>query len=311
MWSKRATEKWHWRTNHLPRSKIVFTKLVIIFSFMLGWGMLMSNYTTHAAVGKVLTMHTVKEYVAKPQPKPISRPPQADEQVEFINNIDSLLASTHGFNFEISVENLNNKSVLNFGPSTPMISASVSKILTAADFLKLAELGKENLNEILSDGQSASYALRQMITISSDTAWESLNDKVTYPQLQNYADSLGLTSYNYIYNTLSAADTVKLYADLYSGDLLDPIDTSLVLSYMKVANFRNYIVAAVPATDIVYHKIGIWNGELNDAAIITNNKTSVVMAIYSLATGPDSNPAVLPSIFQQITKLVLAYNNLL
>jgi len=223
----------------------------------------------------------------------------------FSNEVNAIINNNTGFNFEVSVENLNNQRIINFGPTTPMISASVSKILTAADFLKQVELGKQNSDEILDDGNNASYDLQQMITISSDTAWEALNEQVGYLQLQDYADLLGLDSYNYIHNTLSASNTVKLYGDLYNGELLNKTDTNLILTYMKIANYRTYIVQAVPSSDTVYHKIGLLGDEINDAAIITNGKHSIALAIYSENKDTTEDASALHAIFQQITKVVL------
>ena len=60
---------------------------------------------------------------------------------------------------------------------------------------------------------------------------------------------------------------------------------SLQLSYLSQANYRNYIVAAVPAGDQVYHKVGINDDTLNDAAIIKQGDKYVVLVIFTNGNG--------------------------
>jgi beta-lactamase class A len=58
-----------------------------------------------------------------------------------------------------------------------------------------------------------------------------------------------------------------------------------MMKYLGEANYRQYIVAAVPAGDKVYHKIGIDNDTINDAAIITSNNEYLVLVIFTNGNG--------------------------
>lgn len=229
--------------------------------------------------------------------------------VNLNNSINSVIQNNPDVTFGISINNLNDGSQLNFGQTGPMLSASVSKILTATDFLKQVELGNESLNETLEDGNTASADINSMITVSDDSAWEALNDEVSYSQLQAYASQLGLNSYDAQTNSLSPSDTSNLFALLYEGKLLNTADTRLVLSYMYYANYRTFIIPAIPSQDTVYHKVGELNDDVNDAAIITNGKQTIVLSIYTDGNG-SYDWTTRATLIQQITKAVLSYYNL-
>jgi beta-lactamase class A len=50
---------------------------------------------------------------------------------------------------------------------------------------------------------------------------------------------------------------------------------------MAQANYRDYIVAAIPSDVTVYHKVGILDDHLHDAAIIKKGSRSYVLVIFS------------------------------
>ncbi len=229
---------------------------------------------------------------------------------QFNNEINTIIKNNSSVDFGISVKDLSTGSQLNYGDTSSMTSASVSKILTATDFLDQVEQGNESLGETLEDGNTASYDLQQMITVSDDNAWESLNDDLGYSQIQSYANNqLGLSSYDADQNTLSSSDTANLLAQLYQGKLLNQSDTQLLLSYMETANYRTFIIPAVPSSDTVYHKVGEYGNEINDAAIITNGKQTIVLSIYTNSDNSVSNDQI-ANLMQEITKDSLSYYQL-
>lgn len=223
--------------------------------------------------------------------------------------VNGVISKNSDIDFEVAVTDLNNGSQLSFGQSGPMTAASVSKVMTATDFLSQVELGNESLGETLEDGNTAGYDLQQMIVVSDDTSWDSLNDELGYTQLQSYANNIGLSSYDYETNTLSAQDTATLFSELYQGKLLNHSDTQLLLGYMQQANYRNLIIPAVPSSDTVYHKVGEYDDNVNDAAIITNGKQTIVLVIFTNGNGiyDWSDRA---TMIQSITTPILEYFNL-
>lgn len=126
--------------------------------------------------------------------------------------------------------------------------------------------------------------MEQMIVVSDNDAWHYLNDDLGYSQLQAYAESIGLSSYYYGDNVISAADEAKLLADMYGRKLINEEHTQLLLSYMERANYRDLVIPVVPEYDTVYHKAGEYAGNLHDATIITNSDQTVVLTIYTYST---------------------------
>lgn len=276
-----------------PRSSSYFKRLLVLACLIaLAWGSV-------SLVSSHVKAHSLDQKKSGP----------TESLSTMDNTINSVIQSNSGVSFEVAVTDLNTGNQLNFGQTVPMAAASVEKLVTASYFLSQVEKGQESMSETLEDGNTASYDLQQMIVVSNDSAWESLNDQLGYNYLQEYANNLGLTSFDSTQNTLSASDTATLLDLLYHGKLLNSSNTKLLLSYMKQANYRDLIIPAVPSYDTIYHKVGEYNDNVNDASIITNGSQSIALVIFTNGNGLYNwtNRAVM---MQQITKAVLAHYQL-
>jgi beta-lactamase class A len=217
--------------------------------------------------------------------------------------INKVISGNSSIDFSVSITDLNSGQQENYGDNQQMTAGSVGKLITAVDFLHQVEIGQESLSEQL-NGDSAQDELQQMIVVSDDTSWEDLNEELTYPQIGSYATSIGL-NYDYVDNAISSQDINVLLQKLYSDQLLSSQDTKLLLSYMKEANYRSYIVPAVPSDDTIYHKIGLYNDNVNDAAIITHGSSAIALTIFTNGNGI-YNWSERAQLIQEITKAVLA-----
>ncbi len=216
------------------------------------------------------------------------------------NQISAIISSNPDIIISVAIKDLNTGSIHNYGNQDAMTGASVTKVLTATDYLKQVELGHKSLNTVLADGNTAQYDIEQMIVVSDNNAWHALNDSLTYSQMQSYAQSIGLSSYYYVDNTISTADVTKLLGDLYQRQLINESNTQLLLSYMERANFRDLIIPAVPEHDTVYHKAGWLYSYLNDATIITNADHAIALTIFTDSI-TNYDKARISSIMQSIT----------
>jgi beta-lactamase class A len=205
------------------------------------------------------------------------------EASQFASEVNQLLGAdqTDTVNVVTYTKELGMRSL---GDNSVFDGASTAKLLTAADFLHHVESGSASLNMQI-DSESAGQWLSAMIINSDDTAWSELNTYLTHPDLLSYANKIGYSNYDPDTNTFTASDTALLLNKLYSGSLLNSQDTNLMMKYLGEANYRQYIVAAVPAGDKVYHKIGIDNDTINDAAIITSNNEYLVLVIFTNGNG--------------------------
>jgi beta-lactamase class A len=219
--------------------------------------------------------------------------------------INGIIAQNSQIDFSVSTVDLSNNQLQHYGDSAAFTAASVTKLITAADFLSNVQAGKQSLTETI-NGSSAEYELQQMIVVSDDNAWAALNNQLGYANLESYATSIGLTNYqqNDNVNTIPSNDIAILLQKLYEGQLLNTTNTDMLLSWMKQANYREYIVPAVPGSDTIYHKIGLYEDFVNDAAIITNGKQTIVLVIFTNGNGT-YNWTNRATIMQQLTTAVL------
>lgn len=235
----------------------------------------------------------LKKLVQTYQNKPVDTT-ALDQQINAIISANSEIV------FSVSIQDLGTGSVHNYGSPEAMTAASVTKVLTAIDYMKQVELGNKSLDTIMVDGNTAEYDIEQMIVVSDNDAWHVLNNSLTYTQMQSYAESIGLHSYYYGDNIISASDVTAMLANLYQRKLINETHTQLLLSYMERANYRDLIIPAVPAHDTVYHKAGELYGNLHDATIITNGSQTIVLTIFTESLYSYSKSAV-ASLMQQIT----------
>jgi len=197
----------------------------------------------------------------------------------FGGQVQSLIADNPADSLSIAVAS-NNQAVTTYGSSDTFDGASTAKLLTAADYFHHVEQGTASLQHRI-DGQTAQHWLQIMLVNSDDTAWAELNDYLTHDDLANYADSIGFTNYDPDTNNFTARDVASLLQQLYSGKLLNPAHRSQMLNYLSRANYRQFIVAAVPAGDSVYHKVGWDDDTINDGALITHGPKYLVLVIFS------------------------------
>lgn len=201
-------------------------------------------------------------------------------RADFGLSTSNLISHNSQISFSVSTIDLGSGAAQHFGQSGAMAAASVGKLLTATLYLHQTQTGQSSLNTKIG-GFSAKYQLQQMIQQSDDTAWELFNDNLGHPDLSAYAHSLGLSSYDPATNSIGTNDVAHLLADLYQGRLLDSSNTQLLLSYMRNTNYEDFISPAIPRGDKIYHKVGLINDNVNDAAIISNGHQSFVLVIFT------------------------------
>jgi beta-lactamase class A len=219
--------------------------------------------------------------------------------------INGVISNNSNVDMSVNLINLNTNQAEHYGTNDTFQAASTAKLITAGDWLHEVENGQQSMSETIG-GYTAQYELQQMIVVSDDTAWANLNNTLTYPNLQTYADTLGLTDYQAYNNSLNSTDIALVLQKLWDGTLLNPSDTQLLLSYMKQANYREYIVPAIPAQDTIYHKIGLYEDYVNDAAIVTHGKQTFAIVIFTNGNGVYNWPAR-ATMMQDITKAALKY----
>jgi len=198
--------------------------------------------------------------------------------------INSLINANSNVDIAVSVVDLKTNQTYNYGVNDVFEGASVGKLFAAGAYLKEVENGQASLSDNLGD-DTAQDQLQAMIVNSDDNAWQLFYDQIGDSGLQDFAQQAGITDYNVEANTFTASDAALLLQKLYEGQLLDSQNTQLLLGYMAQANYTDYIVAAVPAGVKVYHKAGVLDDRIHDAAIIDDSKHPYVLVIFTNGHG--------------------------
>ena len=166
-----------------------------------------------------------------------------------------------------------------YGVREEFVAASTAKVLAAAAYYHLVETGAASLDDPLGS-YTAGFQLREMIQQSDNDSWSLIMDAVGHEQLTEYAASLGV-SYDSETNALTPAEMATILAGVYSGTLLTAVHTAQLLSYMQDTNYETLIPAAVPEGITVFHKYGLLDDELHDAAVLAQGNTAYALVIYT------------------------------
>jgi beta-lactamase class A len=212
-------------------------------------------------------------------PNPISTSP-LPQLLNIQNSIQTVISSYPQLTWGVSFIDLNSKNVTNINGNKVFTGASTTKVLIACLLLNQVEAGKYNLDKSL-NGATLKQLLQKMINQSDNDAWTALMNFIGFQYQQPYAQSIGIYSYDVVNNRIDPNDMALLLEQLYAGKLLNPQDTSLLLSYMQHTNNDDLIPPAVPNGVKIYHKYGSFNNDLHDAAIIDNGKNPFILTIYS------------------------------
>ncbi|HVW23518.1 MAG TPA: serine hydrolase [Candidatus Saccharimonadales bacterium] len=289
------------RTRGLSWPKLIMV-LVIVLSGYFIWTQ--PKATAHAVLGvaKHLTGADARAAAQKAAAAQAAKAAEDQANLQFSGQVNAILTSNPGIAFSISIVTPVT-GPHHYGSSGPLLAGSTTKVLTAAAYMHNVEIGQARLNQKI-DGRTAQSLLRAMIVNSDDTAWSDINYYLSYDDIQNYAKSIGLNSYDWGPNAIASDDIASLLRQLYNGSLLNPADRSLLLSWLKQANYRDFIVPAVPREDVIYHKVGLYDDNVNDAAIITRGHQWLVLVIFTDGHGAENwlNRA---RLMQQITRYAL------
>lgn len=200
---------------------------------------------------------------------------------ELVPSLESAIEAS-GIKTSITIIDNRTGQTYNAGAYTQQFkAASTIKTLTAIAYLQLVDQGKATLDQTIG-GVSARELLRAMMQDSDNTSWHTLNDYIGASQLQQYATSLGLSSYvGEDMNLLTSEDCARLLELLANDKLLSTTNRELMYQFMSASNNRELIASAVPASATTNNKYGMVFGNLHDSAIVTTNSDSLSIVIYT------------------------------
>ncbi|MCO4261740.1 metallo-hydrolase family protein [Pseudarthrobacter sp. MDT3-26] len=217
--------------------------------------------------------------------------------------IDVIIGANSQYQVGVALMATDGGAVHQYGVEEPFEAASTAKILTAAAYYHLVEEGSASLDDPLG-AFTSEFQIQAMVQDSNNESWSLLMDAVGLSELSEYADSIDVT-YDPEVNTLSTAEMAHILAELFEGRLLDQEHTEQLLSYMQDTNYENLIPATVPDGVTVFHKYGLLDNELHDAAVLLMSSGSYVLVVFTKGADLSDIPER-TVVIKEITKAVTA-----
>lgn len=252
---------------------------------------------------------SVTPSVAPPAPAAAPPPAAAPAVVvpvispELDAQINAVITANSRYKVGVALIDVADGVVHEYGVRAKFVAASTAKILAAASYYHLAETGVASLGARMG-ASTASVQIRQMVQQSNNESWALVMGAVGQQGLTGYAASIGI-SYDRTLNTLTPAETARTLHLLYTGQLLNAVNTAQLLSYMQNTNYEALIPPAVPAGVSVFHKYGLLFGNLHDASILVQGERAFVFVVYTLGRDT-SDMAARTRVIQQLTRTVTA-----
>lgn len=233
----------------------------------------------------LIFIHAAFQKKGEAQIKPAITAQQKSQALAVMDSkINRIISQNSRIDIAVAITDLQSAKTRNYGVQVPFEAASTSKLITALDFLHQTEAGSQTLGEPIGSS-TAKAELKLMIVNSDNDAWQALNDQLGDDSLASYTANAGVADYNKGNNTLQASDIALLLQKLYTNKLLNETNTQLLLGYMRIANEADYIPAAVPNNIKVYHKAGLLEDRVHDAAIIDNGQNPYVLIVFTNGHG--------------------------
>ena len=200
--------------------------------------------------------------------------------------IEEIIADAEGYEVGVAIADLPDGDIRALGDESPFFAASTAKVLCASAYYHLVETGEKSLDEPLGDYDAESQ-IEAMINQSNNDSWLLLMQSIGYPQLIDYATSIGVV-YDPEENLLTTTDMARILQSLSSGELLDPSHTEQLLDQMQETSNEDLIPAGIDPDISVHHKYGQIDNYLHDAALLGYREDTEALVIYTNRTGAGS-----------------------
>ncbi len=242
----------------------------------------------------------------KPAKKVTAEPIASNIWNDLNQQVTAIINENPKLDISVAITDVVTNTKANYGIQDNFAGASTTKVLTAVTFLHEAEQGRQSLTKQFG-GMTAKQHIKLMINQSNNESWNILNTQVTYKKIEEYARSIGVSSYSAKGNVITASDEALVLQKLYNGDLLTDANKKLLLSYMQDTNNEAMIPKAIPEGATIYHKYGQLEDRLHDAAIVEYKERPVVLVIYTKGGAADgSNYSARTQLIQKISSTVFA-----
>lgn len=255
-------------------------KVLIIFAVSFALAFLV-NYLLFTKSSETTVLNNASNTPKEISGSTIKSTAAVKNKEELLKRLKNLVFETNSdIDFAITVYDLKTDLVFGFNDEEAQHAASITKVLTGAYLLLQVEEGKIKLNEPMGV-YNVEFNLKQMVNQSNTIAWEMIDDRLGIKTQNEFANSLGLKTVNFRENLMSPRDAAKLFAKLYKEEILSEPYQRKLFSYMQNTETENLIPPAIPKGIPLYHKTGLYEGEVHDVAIIDHPTKPFILVLFS------------------------------
>lgn len=228
-------------------------------------------------------------------------------------------------NYSVYVKDYNTPFTVGINETVIFTAASINKAPIVAALYYYAGKGEIDLDErvtiqtadiqdfgtgsIRYDPPGVVYALKTLAKLaieqSDNTAAYVLgNYTVGLEKVQALMTQWGLTQTDMVNNKTSNRDMSILFEKIYKGEITNAASTQEMLAFFKDTDFEDRLPALLPQSTMVYHKIGNEIAVMHDAGIITDDKTTYYIGVFSSDITDEEEAK---KIIAEVSKLVYDY----
>ncbi len=121
---------------------------------------------------------------------------------------------------------------------------------------------------------------------SDNTAYTALLRIITILKVNEFIDSLGLTSTNLEENTTSASDIGKIFKHIYDSPDLSPSSRKQIIDSLTNTAFENRFPLGLPQGIHIAHKIGTETNSVSDAGIVFAHDKDFILVLIADKVSP-------------------------
>jgi beta-lactamase class A len=229
--------------------------------------------------------------------------------------------------YSVLVEDYTSPFKLEISDTEIFTAASVNKVPILAALYYLAQDGTVDLDKVITlqadeiqdygtgsiryDAPGTTYSLKTlaklMIKQSDNTAAYILaNEVIGFDKLTELVKQWGLSQTDMVNNKTSNKDMAILFRKIYEEKITNHALTLEMLTFLKDTDFETRIPANLPKGTVVYHKIGSEIGNIHDAGIVTHDKHTYSIGVF---TNGETDDEATEKIIAQVSKAVYDFLN--
>lgn len=222
----------------------------------------------------------------------------------FKNEIEKLVKEKDGF-YSVYYKNLITEEEFGINENQIETGASINKLPIITVLYKLENDGKINLDERITIQQKdiqdygtgsiryqkmpKTYSLRNLAKLalneSDNTAAHVISVRIGEDIIQKQINTWGLSQTDMNDNKTSAKDIGILLEMIYKNEITSKPNTKEFLEFMTNTDFEDRLATGVSKDAKIHHKTGDGEGFIHDAGIITSEKSTYILTVFTSDIG--------------------------